>query len=63
VFSSYQFYVLIEKENLGLGILVPLCPTGAVEFDHLWCKNFELHNFELLHHFNAHHVRYLCTKS
>jgi hypothetical protein len=31
-------------------------------FDHLWCKIFELRNFEVLHHLNAHHVRYLCIK-
>jgi hypothetical protein len=28
-----------------------------------WCKIFELCNFELLHHNNAHHIRYLCAKS
>jgi hypothetical protein len=29
----------------------------------LLCKNFELRNFELLHHLNARHVKYMCTKS
>jgi hypothetical protein len=47
----------------GKKSFVPLYLAGATEFDHLWCKIFELHNFELLHHFNVHHVRYLCTKS
>jgi hypothetical protein len=26
-------------------------------------KFFELPNFELLHHLNENHIRYLCTKS
>jgi hypothetical protein len=34
-----------------------LCPIGTTEFDHLWCNIFELPNFEVLHHLNAHHVR------
>jgi hypothetical protein len=28
----------------------PLCPTGSIEFDCLWCKIFELRNFEVLYH-------------
>jgi hypothetical protein len=36
---------------------------GQQTFDRPWCKVFELYNFELLHHRNAHHVRYLCAKS
>jgi hypothetical protein len=44
-------------------VFFPLCPADSVEFDSLWCNFFELRNFELLHHLNAHHVRYLCTKS
>jgi hypothetical protein len=43
--------------------LFPLCPARTREFNRLWCKNFELCNFGILHHLNAHHVRYLCTKS
>jgi hypothetical protein len=31
----------------------PLCPAGTAEFDHLWCKYLELHNFEVLYHFNV----------
>jgi hypothetical protein len=37
----------------------PLCPTRTADFDCLWCKFFELCNFELLHHLNTHHVRLL----
>jgi hypothetical protein len=37
-------------------VLFPLCPAGIAKFDPLWCKISELRNFELLHHFNAHHV-------
>ena len=40
-----------------------LCPTRTIDFDCLWCKIYELCNFELVHHCNAHHVRYLYTKS
>jgi hypothetical protein len=40
-----------------------LCPAGTADFDRPWCKFFELCNFELLHHPNAHHVKYLCAKS
>jgi hypothetical protein len=41
-----------------------LCPIKTTEFDlHLW-NLFELRNFEILHHLNAHHhVRYMSTKS
>jgi hypothetical protein len=28
-------------------------PVRTVDFDRLWCKNFELHHFEVLHHCNA----------
>jgi hypothetical protein len=41
----------------------PLCPVGTIDYDHPWCKKFQLCNFEVLHHHNAHHVRYLCAKS
>jgi hypothetical protein len=40
-----------------------LCLVGIADFDRLWCKNSELRNFELLHHRNVHHFRYMCTKS
>jgi hypothetical protein len=36
---------------------------GQQTFDRPWCKNFQLCNFEVLHHHNAHHVWYLCAKS
>jgi hypothetical protein len=39
-------------------VFIPLCPVGTAEFDRFQCKNFELCNFELLYHLNAHHVRY-----
>jgi hypothetical protein len=48
----------VEKEVIFL-----LCPVGTTDFDRLLCKNFELCNFNLLHHLNAYHVRYMCTKS
>jgi hypothetical protein len=44
-------------------VFLPLCLAGLAEFDRLWCKMFELRNFGVLHHLNAHHVRYFCTKS
>jgi hypothetical protein len=40
-----------------------LCPAGKAEFDRLLYKKLELSKFELLHHLNAHHVKYLYTKS
>jgi hypothetical protein len=42
---------------------VQKAPVGTADFDRLLCKKFELRNFEILHHLNAHHVRYMCTKS
>jgi hypothetical protein len=44
-------------------VFLCLCLAGTADFDRPWCKIFELCNFELLHHRNAHHVRYLCAKS
>jgi hypothetical protein len=41
----------------------PLYSVGIADFDCLWCKLFELCNCDLLYHCNAHHVRYLYTKS
>jgi hypothetical protein len=44
-------------------VFFPLCSAGTANFDRHLCKNFELSSFEILHHLNAHHVRYMCTKS
>jgi hypothetical protein len=34
----------------------PLCPARITNFDRLLCKKFELCNYELLHHLNAHYL-------
>jgi hypothetical protein len=40
-----------------------LVPGRDNKFDCPCCKIIQLWNFEVLHHRNAHHVRYLCAKS
>jgi hypothetical protein len=43
-------------------VFFPCAWQGQQSFDHLLYKIFELCNFEVWHHLNAHHVKYLCTK-
>jgi hypothetical protein len=44
-------------------IFQPCNRQGQQTFDCSWCKKFQPCDFEVLHHHNAHHVRYLCAKS
>jgi hypothetical protein len=37
----------------------PLYPTWTIDFDRLWYKKIQLRNSGVLHHCNAHHIRYL----
>jgi hypothetical protein len=42
----------------GKKSFLSFCLAGTTEFDRPLCKNFELHNFGILHHVNAHHVEH-----
>jgi hypothetical protein len=48
--------ITFEVERI---LFFPSCPASPAKFDRLWCKNFELRKLGVLHHLNAHHVRYL----
>ena len=62
--KSFATFDCTDCETITLEeLFFLLCSAGIADFDCPWCKIFQLCNFGVLHHFNAHQVRYMWAKS